>query len=44
MKRLLGITVDDIPGGAQVTQEFLFEHVGANRPLYVAELIFCSYV
>ena len=43
----LGITltdVEDIPGGAQVTQEFVFECEGAAKPSCVAEVIFRYYV
>lgn len=43
----LGITlvsVDDIPGGAQVAQEFVFECEGAAKPSCVAEVIFRYYV
>jgi len=43
----LGITlnsVDDIPGGAQVTQQFVFECEGAQKPSCVAEVIFRYYV
>jgi len=43
----LGVTlvaVDDIPGGAQVTQEFVFECEGAPKPSCVAEVIFRYYV
>jgi acyl dehydratase len=43
----LGITlvsVDDIPGGAQVTQEFVFECEAAVKPSCVAEVIFRYYV
>ncbi len=43
----LGITlvsVDDIPGGAQVTQQFVFECEGAEKPSCVAEVIFRYYV
>jgi acyl dehydratase len=43
----LGVTlvaVDDIPGGAQVTQEFVFECEGASKPSCVAEVIFRYYV
>ena len=43
----LGITlvsVDDIAGGAQVTQEFVFECEGAAKPSCVAEVIFRYYV
>jgi acyl dehydratase len=43
----LGVTlvaVDDIPGGAQVTQEFVFECEGAAKPSCVAEVIFRYYV
>ena len=43
----LGITlvsVDDIAGGAQVTQQFVFECEGAAKPSCVAEVIFRYYV
>ncbi|MDG1696915.1 MAG: MaoC family dehydratase [Ilumatobacter sp.] len=43
----LGITLDsvhDIPGGAQVTQQFVFECEGAQKPSCVAEVIFRYYV
>lgn len=43
----LGITlvsVEDISGGAQVTQEFVFECEGAVKPSCVAEVIFHYYV
>ena len=43
----LGITlvsVEDIPGGAQVTQEFVFECEGSTKPSCVAEVIFRYYV
>ena len=43
----LGVTllaVDDIPGGAQVTQQFVFECEGAEKPSCVAEVIFRYYV
>lgn len=42
----LGVTlkaVDDIDGGAQVTQEFVFEVEGASKPSCVAEVIFRYY-
>ena len=38
------LAVDDIPGGAQVTQEFVFECEGAAKPSCVAEVIFRYYV
>lgn len=43
----LGVTllaVDDIDGGAQVTQQFVFECEGASKPSCVAEVIFRYYV
>ena len=43
----LGVTltsVEDVPGGAQVTQEFVFEVEGASKPACVAEVIFRYYV
>ncbi len=43
----LGVTlkeVADIPGGAQVTQEFVFECEGAEKPSCVADVIFRYYV
>jgi len=46
-KLRLGVTltsVDDIDGGAQVTQEFVFEIEGAAKPSCVAEVIFRYYV
>ncbi len=46
-KLRLGVTltaVDDVPGGAQVTQEFVFEIEGASKPSCVAEVIFRYYV
>ena len=46
-KLRLGVTltsVDDIEGGAQVTQEFVFEVEGAAKPSCVAEVIFRYYV
>ncbi|MET0662140.1 MAG: MaoC family dehydratase [Ilumatobacteraceae bacterium] len=42
----LGVTltsVEDVPGGVQVTQEFVFEVEGANKPSCVAEVIFRYY-
>ena len=36
--------VDDVAGGAQVTQEFVFEVEGASKPSCVAEVIFRYYV
>ena len=38
------LSVDDIPGGAQVTQEFVFEVEGASKPSCVAEVVFRYYV
>ena len=46
-KLRLGVTltsVDDIDGGAQVTQAFVFEIEGAAKPSCVAEVIFRYYV
>ena len=46
-KLRLGVSltsVDDVPGGAQVTQEFVFEIEGAPKPSCVAEVIFRYYV
>jgi acyl dehydratase len=46
-KLRLGVTlasVEDIAGGAQVTQEFVFEVEGAPKPSCVAEVIFRYYV
>ena len=46
-KLRLGVTltsVEDIAGGAQVTQEFVFEVEGAAKPSCVAEVIFRYYV
>ena len=46
-KLRLGVTlssVDDIDGGAQVTQVFVFEVEGAAKPSCVAEVIFRYYV
>ena len=46
-KLRLGATltsVDDIPGGAQVTMEFVFEVEGAAKPSCVAQLLFRYYV
>ncbi len=46
-KLRLGVTlvaVEDVPGGAQVTQEFVFEVEGASKPSCVAEVIFRYYV
>ncbi len=40
--RLLG--VEDVAGGAQVTQEFSFEVEGAAKPSCVAEVVFRYYV
>ena len=43
----LGVTlvaVEDIAGGAQVTQEFVFEVEGASKPSCVAEVVFRYYV
>ena len=37
-------SVEDIAGGAQVTQEFVFEVEGAAKPSCVAEVIFRYYV
>jgi len=45
-KLRLGVTlmsVEDVPGGAQVTQEFVFEVEGASKPSCVAEVIFRYY-
>ena len=45
-KLRLGVTltsVDDIDGGAQVTQQFVFEIEGAAKPSCVAEVIFRYY-
>ncbi len=42
----LGVTltsVEDVPGGVQVTQEFVFEIEGASKPSCVAEVIFRYY-
>lgn len=46
-KLRLGVTltaVEQIAGGAQVTQEFVFEVEGATKPSCVAEVIFRYYV
>ncbi len=46
-KLRLGVSltsVDDVPGGAQVTQEFVFMIEGAAKPSCVAEVIFRYYV
>lgn len=46
-KLRLGITlvaVDDIEGGAQVTQQFVFEVEGASKPSCVAEVVYRYYV
>ena len=46
-KLRLGVTltsVDDIDGGAQVTQQFVFEIEGAAKPSCVAEVVFRYYV
>ena len=46
-KLRLGVTltsVDDIDGGAQVTQQFVFEIEDAAKPSCVAEVIFRYYV
>ena len=37
------LSVDDVPGGAQVTMEFTFEVEGAPKPSCVAEVIFRYY-
>ncbi len=37
------LSVDDIPGGAQTSYEFIFECEGAAKPSCVAEVIFRSY-
>ena len=45
-KLRLGVTltsVEDVPGGVQVTQEFVFEVEGASKPSCVAEVIFRYY-
>jgi acyl dehydratase len=45
-KLRLGVTIKDveeIAGGAQVTQEFVFEVEGAPKPSCVAEVIFRYY-
>ena len=45
-KLRLGATlksVDDVPGGAQVTMEFVFEVEGAAKPSCVADVIFRYY-
>ena len=36
-------SVDDVPGGAQVTMEFVFEVEGAEKPSCVANVIFRYY-
>ncbi len=36
-------SVDDVPGGAQVTMNFVFEVEGAPKPSCVAEIIFRYY-
>jgi hypothetical protein len=38
------VSVDDAPGDAQVTQEFVFECEGAVKPSCVPEVIVRSYV
>ena len=38
------LAVEDVAGGAQVTQEFVFEIEGASKPSCVAEVIFRYYV
>ena len=46
-KLRLGVTlasVEDIAGGAQVTQQFVFEVEGSPKPSCVAEVIFRYYV
>ena len=43
----LGVTlvsVEDVSGGAQVTQQFVFEVEGADKPSCVADVIFRYYV
>ena len=37
------LAVDDVPGGAQVTQEFVFEVEGASKPSCVAQVVFRYY-
>jgi acyl dehydratase len=37
------LSVEDVPGGAQVTMEFTFEVEGAAKPSCVAEVIFRYY-
>ena len=37
------LSVDDVPGGAQVTMEFTFEVEGAPKPSCVAEVVFRYY-
>ena len=42
----LGVTLtaaEDVPGGVQITQEFVFEVEGASKPSCVAEVIFRYY-
>ena len=37
------LAVDDVPGGAQVTMEFVFEVEGAPKPSCVAEVVYRYY-
>ena len=37
------VSAEDVPGGVQVTQEFVFEIEGASKPSCVAEVIFRYY-
>ena len=37
------LAVDDVPGGAQVTMEFVFEVDGAAKPSCVAEVVYRYY-
>ena len=37
------LAVDDVPGGAQVTMEFVFEVEGAPKPSCVAQVVFRYY-
>jgi acyl dehydratase len=38
------VNVDDVPGGVQVTMEFVFEVEGAEKPACVAEVLLRFYV
>ena len=42
-RELIEVATEDVAGGVQITQEFVFEVEGASKPSCVAEVIFRYY-